>query len=1524
MNTNSSPFEKNEIEKNLNKTSETVQVWKLTFWKIQFFILNLKNKRKKPINNSEFDFILVTIPFLLGFFQFIFTKYHNQSFFYFFEKNLPGIFLPTENLEWETFFYIQSKKFNNITIKKIELFDKNILLTLNPMCKSTHYIGTFSEKDRRPIDFIPNQAKTYLINQPNLIDFSLKKIKNTQKFGLKLRWHELSSQSLPKFTSLSKKNTFFILPNSLKQGPKDSSLWLRNFSKDYVKIFYTNLDELPFKLDSINISNQDIKSQTEDLDIKSQTEDLDIKSQPEDLDLKPPVEDLDLQSSLFNIENQFEPQAEDLDLQSYNPLDNRENIFDFIKPIFSNSKNNKFESKNKNLTLLIPTFSQNPQTLAFKKSLKENQLKVLKTEIKQPVESNIPFDRTFEFEKENFYPNREEFFENREKLKNYLKDIFYNTGLLPIDLLQKFNQKPNKFIDFSILTLFESQKKLKNNENFVVTENNDSILYLKNIFTDLTEIDVEESFLDELLTIIDQYIVPPEQYFLSFRSHSGYKYPDTTKKQLEKSFIRIFVKEFFSKKIAFKHKIQNPFSMFLKIQIPETFLSNFSLEEKGFQPSFLDKIQFFQVPWNQISLEDNGIQKIYASGFYKNETSIYDNTLISNKSNSFLKKIKNYFLFQSQISFQTFWEPLTLQSWLIVTKISLAFFAFKLLRNIYTNYLNELSLLADLLSALGLIDEETKKDLFSNKNEKGFRILKTKKKFQEIAGIENIVPELGEIVWFLRNSGRVFQVGNAIPKGILLIGPPGTGKTLLVQAIAGEAQVPVLTLSGSSLYDPEKPGASRLKSLFKEARKVAPCIVFIDEIDTLGEKRRQVMKTLMGSDEIIESISESNFLEKVDYFTDYDEFLPKSQNDENLKTQSDIFDFHFVQQKKNQRQLALLMQFLVEMDGLKLRNKIIVIGATNRPDVLDSAFLRPGRFDKVIEFGLPEKEKRIEILKLYSSPLGTDLKISWDYFAHRTSGLSAADLAAIMNESAMRAIMLNTVHNLETIERGIDRVTSFSTENVSFTKKTKQDPFFLSRLAYYQAGKALVHSLLPNHPDMVVVHLWPRTKNIRSLRITNTVQKEISLFSRREEIEDRIIGFYAGKASELFVLGRNSEKASQTNNFSTFWLSNLGYEDLNFANYLVYLMSDKWYFYSKQIASRKLLELELNKNQKELGDLNSPKIDRFKQRTDQIENPTSNLKKLVEDEFFAKYGQNRNLPSAFQSQTSYELKLLKPVYTKWYRLYLPDPQEWNFNAEWIPPDEFYHNNLLINIIDNSKQEKNWNDFYERERDYILHGLILNCFNKALNFLENNREILDYLAHYLLKHEILREHDLQSILLRFGKKSNLKNINSASSDFALGAKEKSITDFKSKDLIGIESSKNELFDDNLSKKFLSQRLEPFEPNLLKNKKKQLITRSWGTNSCRKISRFINFEHVKLPAYDVILEDVILEDVPNANCPLILKVIKNLTALTFKQARKLITSLPKTIKQGVSKEEAEVAKQQLEEVGGKVKIQDFKKK
>ena len=944
------------------------------------------------------------------------------------------------------------------------------------------------------------------------------------------------------------------------------------------------------------------------------------------------------------------------------------------------------------------------------------------------------------------------------------------------------------------------------------------------------------------------------------------------------------------------------------------------------------KIIFHYLPSANSALNQNLTENKIFGSVYKNVFTIYKNTL----KNSFysLDKLFNLNLNKKLVNylsppFYQSWEPITLRSWMVITKISLGFIILLVFQDINNKYGKELLVyLVELLQALGIVDEGFKEELQIDDGRKAFRIIKkVPKRFRDIAGIDRILPELGEIIWFLKNYGRSFTVGNIFPKGILLVGSPGTGKTLLVQAMAGEAEVPVLIQSGSSLKDLEQEGRGLqiLFDLFQEARQLAPCIVFIDEIDTLGEKRESVMQNPMGADEVIESIQQDRYFPNLNN----DEFIPEPIIELNKNTSSNLSEedlmnlslqenqlqpataeeltrAQVVQQsvdKQNSKeyQLGLLMQLLIEMDGLQSRKGVIVIGATNRPNAIDLALTRPGRFDQVLHIELPEKQKRIAILKFYSQNLGTENQISkspkeikfgftkqtWEYLANRTIGFSAADLAAVMNESSMKAILNETVHTIETIEHGIEKLTSYSTEQMKLELQNPIDPFFVSRLAYYQAGKAVVHTLLLEHPSVIVLHLWPRRKNARHTYIRTMIQKQFFENSKKSQLESRIVGLYAGKAAEFLALigsagtletkytvsahsdtiaqeaeqglkkkadyiwkkPLNKKKPApgykfipkgntelidpqvqkQAFNSLIFEQSDLGTQDLSFATSLAQLMISKWYFYSKHLVVPQSSEILIDQNEDEIPDIG--KTDLFNYLA--IKDETIGTKNKNNTELS---GKKWFLRPWWQTRIMLQTRMVDPAHISWYRIYLANPEERERNEEWIPPDEYYHtnNNLLDLGASSTKSIIDFNDLYAIDRDYIYHSLVLTCFNTAFSILDKNRELVDYFASYLMRNEILREHEITDIFSQFiGKEKKLTPV----------LDEKKIKpNLKSNIEIGVNADQpTSAQNKQVQLKSAISKFKNVEKPWDKYPKR-IVEKSWGKYSKRKVFHFFNFDSI----------------------------------------------------------------------------------
>jgi cell division protease FtsH len=341
--------------------------------------------------------------------------------------------------------------------------------------------------------------------------------------------------------------------------------------------------------------------------------------------------------------------------------------------------------------------------------------------------------------------------------------------------------------------------------------------------------------------------------------------------------------------------------------------------------------------------------------------------------------------------------------------------------------------------------------------------------FDDVAGVEEAKEEVKELVDYLRDPGKFQRLGGHIPRGVLMSGSPGTGKTLLAKAIAGEAKVPFFSISGSDFVEMfVGVGASRVRDMFDQAKKNAPCIIFIDEIDAVGRHRGV---GLGGG------------------------------NDEREQT---------------------LNQLLVEMDGFEGTEGIIVIAATNRPDVLDPALLRPGRFDRQVHVGLPDIRGREKILQVHMRkvPLGDDVKP--ELIARGTPGFSGADLANLVNEAALFAARANrrTV-GMEQFEKAKDKI-MMGTERKSMVMSYEER----LNTAYHESGHAIVGRMVPGHDPVYKVSIIPRG---RALGVTMFLPEEDRYSYSRQTIISNICSLYGGRIAEEMTLGKNGVTTGAAN-----------------------------------------------------------------------------------------------------------------------------------------------------------------------------------------------------------------------------------------------------------------------------------------------------------------------------------------------------------------------------------------------------------
>jgi len=340
-------------------------------------------------------------------------------------------------------------------------------------------------------------------------------------------------------------------------------------------------------------------------------------------------------------------------------------------------------------------------------------------------------------------------------------------------------------------------------------------------------------------------------------------------------------------------------------------------------------------------------------------------------------------------------------------------------------------------------------------------------KFADVGGADEVAVELKEIIEFLKNPDKFTRLGAKLPKGVLLVGPPGTGKTLLAKATAGEANVPFFSISGSEFVEMfVGVGASRVRDLFEQAKAKSPCIVFIDEIDALGQSRSTVGS--IGS------------------------------NDEREQT---------------------LNQLLSEMDGFEANQGVVIMAATNRPEVLDRALLRPGRFDRQVQVGMPTEAGRREILDIHTREVQLDEQVDLARVSQITAGFSGADLANIVNEAALLAVRSDRdAVTMDDFDLAIERVVA------GLQRKMRLKPEVRRRVAYHEGGHALVAYLQPDTDPVHKVSIVPTAKG--ALGYTLQMPDEDTYLLSKRQLEERLAVMLGGRAAELVVFDDTSTGAS--------------------------------------------------------------------------------------------------------------------------------------------------------------------------------------------------------------------------------------------------------------------------------------------------------------------------------------------------------------------------------------------------------------
>ncbi|SMN00097.1 Cell division protein FtsH [uncultured Candidatus Thioglobus sp.] len=357
--------------------------------------------------------------------------------------------------------------------------------------------------------------------------------------------------------------------------------------------------------------------------------------------------------------------------------------------------------------------------------------------------------------------------------------------------------------------------------------------------------------------------------------------------------------------------------------------------------------------------------------------------------------------------------------------------------------------------------------------------------FADVAGVEEAKEEVAELVDFLSDPGKFTKVGGKIPKGVLLVGPPGTGKTLLAKAIAGEAEVPFFFISGSDFVEMFVGiGASRVRDMFEQAKKNAPCIIFIDEIDAVGRQRGAGMG---------------------------------GGHDEREQT---------------------LNQMLVEMDGFEGSEGVIVIAATNRPDILDPALLRPGRFDRQVTVGLPDINGRDAILKVHMKKLPIAKNVKSINIAKGTPGFSGADLANLCNEAALTAAGKDkNLVGMQEFEKAKDKIMMGSER-----KSMAMDENEKKMTAYHEAGHAIVGRLVPEHDPVYKVSIIPRG---RALGVTMFLPEKDSYSISKRKLNSQVASLFGGRIAEELIYGEDLVTTGASN-------------DIERATEIVHKMVKQW------------------------------------------------------------------------------------------------------------------------------------------------------------------------------------------------------------------------------------------------------------------------------------------------------------------------------------------------------------------------------
>jgi len=519
---------------------------------------------------------------------------------------------------------------------------------------------------------------------------------------------------------------------------------------------------------------------------------------------------------------------------------------------------------------------------------------------------------------------------------------------------------------------------------------------------------------------------------------------------------------------------------------------------------------------------------------------------------------------------------------------------------------------------------------------------------------------------------------------------------------------------------------------------------FFDEFDSIGENRKNLVEINRKS-----RTKEEKQEERRKRFSPGQGPNLSSATESIEKTIEREQNELLLEQEKKKLKRRILNQLLIEMDGLKQIKGVLVIGATNRLNILDPALMRPGRFTKTIKINNPSKEERIQLLKFYGKNRKIERNISWDYLGNRTKGYSHAHIAAIMNVSCIQSILQKTSHTLETIEKGIDSLVA--TEKPTISKATQNSTRVV---ACYQAGKAISSKFFLRYKEKNIIFLELLPKRAKE-RYDQYLDPSFLKKQTRLGLESLIITLHFGKAAEFLLFNGNRKYQS-----AKLYHTDYGKKDFQLVQALLEYLIDDWYYFSTELLLRRTHE----QNYDFVRDEYEEEHEKYKRIfSSRVENETQmkQIQALREERL------SRAQKEAIQRLKAYsrthEPRLQEWEYLKWWRseiakaigveerlvddwynYYIVEAEEYPRNIDWVAPDHFIHSNIFLKKI-SKKSQVNFNGLYQIERDYIMQGYAQNCLDFALRESEKMRPFLDYFTDRILKYGVLRQNEIEKIL-----------------------------------------------------------------------------------------------------------------------------------------------------------------------------------